>query len=252
MKDQKDTIFVGAASTLECRLLTAALVRSHIKVVGAASSSSEVISGVSRQKPHAALISSRLQDGDRAGLVVLREVLTLTPDLRAIMLVDPEESELVMESFRAGAAGVFSRCNGPSELRPCIRAVLEGKPWVSHTDVLSLIDAVRSKSREDHSSARATVALGEGLRLLTRREEDVVQLLLSGMTNRAMATHLKLSQHTIKNYFFSIFEKVGVSNRVELLLYAMSRRKTPTPITSRPEECVTYMQRPHSQTSRVS
>jgi DNA-binding CsgD family transcriptional regulator len=62
--------------------------------------------------------------------------------------------------------------------------------------------------------------------LLTKREEEVVRLVAEGMQNREIAKELKLSEHTIKNYLFHIFEKLGVSSRVELVLYAVSSAKS--------------------------
>jgi DNA-binding NarL/FixJ family response regulator len=66
------------------------------------------------------------------------------------------------------------------------------------------------------------VVNADGIRLLTKREEDVVRLLAEGMQNREIARELNLSEHTIKNYLFHIFDKLGVSSRVELVLYAVS------------------------------
>jgi DNA-binding CsgD family transcriptional regulator len=63
------------------------------------------------------------------------------------------------------------------------------------------------------------------MRLLTKREEDVVRLLAEGLQNRDIAQELKLSEHTVKNYLFHIFDKLGVSSRVELVLYAVSSTK---------------------------
>ena len=64
------------------------------------------------------------------------------------------------------------------------------------------------------------------MRLLTKREEEVVRLVAEGLQNREIAKELKLSEHTIKNYLFHIFEKLGVSSRVELVLYAVSSAKS--------------------------
>ena len=66
------------------------------------------------------------------------------------------------------------------------------------------------------------VVNSDGLRLLTNREEDVVRLVAEGLQNRDIARQLELSEHTIKNYLFHIFDKLGVSSRVELVLYAVS------------------------------
>jgi two-component system, NarL family, nitrate/nitrite response regulator NarL len=247
--DQNFSLFIAGASALDCQLLGASLGR-NVQIVGAACKSDDVISGVKRQNPRAALISCRLQDGELAGLAALQEVSALTPGLRSIMLLDSGESDIVVESFRAGAVGVFSRNNGALQLRECVHAVLQGRPWVSDADVFSLIRAVRSGSSADRVSTKST-GTRRAVSLLTPREEEIVHLLLSGMTNRGMAIQLGLSQHTIKNYFFSIFEKTGVSNRVELLLYAMNRRKIPPSVTGRPEDRVIFIPRPHADSGKI-
>ena len=64
-----------------------------------------------------------------------------------------------------------------------------------------------------------------GVNLLTNREEDVVRLVAEGLTNREIAERLKLSEHTIKNYVFRIFDKLGINTRVELVLYATTHHK---------------------------
>lgn len=66
----------------------------------------------------------------------------------------------------------------------------------------------------------------DGMRLLTKREEDVVRLVAEGMQNREIAKELELSEHTVRNYMFHVFEKLGVSSRVELALYAVSSTKS--------------------------
>jgi DNA-binding NarL/FixJ family response regulator len=234
VSDQYSTVFVGGASELDCQLLSASLARKSVRVIGSAFRAAEIILGVSRLRPHAALISSRIEDGDFAGLAVVQEISLEQSCLRSVMLVDSADPELVIESFRSGAVGVFSRSHGSAELRRCIQKVLEGKPWVSDADVLCLIGEVRKRPRSLGGNSNGTHR-SRGSSLLTKREEEIVELLLSGMTNREMATQLGLSEHTIKNYFFSVFEKIGVSTRVELLLYAMSRRKVPRSTGTKPE-----------------
>jgi DNA-binding NarL/FixJ family response regulator len=64
----------------------------------------------------------------------------------------------------------------------------------------------------------------KGDKILTRQEDRIVQLVANGLTNREIAAELRLSEHTVKNYLFRIFEKLGVSSRVELVLFAMSKR----------------------------
>src|SRR5256712_9312817 len=62
-----------------------------------------------------------------------------------------------------------------------------------------------------------------GCSLLSKREEEVVALVADGLTNRQISEQLKLSEHTVKNYLFKVFEKLGISTRVELVLYALSQ-----------------------------
>src|ERR1700722_19226421 len=77
----------------------------------------------------------------------------------------------------------------------------------------------------------------EGLRLLTKREKEVVRLLADGLQNREIARKLSLSEHTIKNHLFHIFDKLGVSSRVELVLHAASNtRRMQVPATERDEQ----------------
>src|SRR6202022_2436248 len=69
-----------------------------------------------------------------------------------------------------------------------------------------------------------------GALLLSKREQEVVRCVSEGLTNREIASRLKLSGHTVKNYIFKIFDKLGVSTRVELVLYAFSHRESsPSP-----------------------
>jgi DNA-binding NarL/FixJ family response regulator len=213
---------------LDCQLLAGSLGRHHVRVSGWAFTSGDVISGLAAHRPDVALISTGLQDGPYAGIAVALEIRTNQPELRMVLLLDSSSPDLVLSAFRSGAVGVFSRHQSSTELRKCIHSVLEGKPWVSHADIMCLIEAVRKIPAKG-------IINSNGVSMLTNREEEVVQLLLNGLTNREMADQLGLSEHTVKNYFFSIFEKVGVSTRVELLLYAMSHaRSSNTPRREKP------------------
>ena len=74
-------------------------------------------------------------------------------------------------------------------------------------------------------SAPTVIANSKGVPLLTKREQEVVGLVTSGFSNREIADQLDLSEHTVKNYMFDIFEKLGISSRVELVLYALNPPK---------------------------
>jgi DNA-binding NarL/FixJ family response regulator len=99
-----------------------------------------------------------------------------------------------------------------------VEQVHAGQIWADSSELSDLVEAISQL-------APMRVVNADGMRLLTNREEDVVRLLTEGRQNRDIAHELKLSEHTVRNYLFHIFDKLGVSSRVELVMYAVSRAK---------------------------
>jgi DNA-binding CsgD family transcriptional regulator len=98
----------------------------------------------------------------------------------------------------------------------CIHRVHEGKAWVSHDQLTLVLEALAA-------TPKIRALDGKGMSLLSKREVQVVRCLAEGLTNREIAERIGLSQHTIKNYLFRIFDKLGVSNRIELLFMTLSQ-----------------------------
>jgi len=142
---------------------------------------------------------------------------TWHPHISKVLLLDAPNSDSVVNGFRSGARGLFcfSESNGQM-LCKCIQSVHQGQIWASNQYLEYLIEAVTQVP-----SLR--VVNSQGKNLLTPREEQVVALVAEGLSNRDIARELGLSEHTIKKYLFRIFDKVGVSTRVELVLYAVTR-----------------------------
>ena len=209
------SVFIGGATPFDCQLMADSLGRNHLQVVGWAVDSNEVVSAIATRQPDVALISSRMQDGELAGFEALRYLRSSGSQTRVIMLLDDSDPQLVVAAFRDGAFGVFSRKRRTTELRKCIRCVSAGQIWARNQEILSVVRALQKP-------ATPHIANSQGLALLTRREEDVVALVVNGLTNRLIARELGLSEHTVKNYMFDIFEKLGISTRVELVLYALN------------------------------
>jgi DNA-binding NarL/FixJ family response regulator len=135
-------------------------------------------------------------------------------------MLDSPKRELVLDAFRAGARGIFSKHEPLETLRKCVRVVFEGQIWATSREIRYALDAL--------SSAPTIHAINAGgLSLLSRREQQVVHYLAEGLTNREIGAQLGLSRHTIKNYLLKIFDKLGVSNRVELLFLTLSQ---PSPV----------------------
>jgi len=104
-------------------------------------------------------------------------------------------------------------------LPKCIQRVHEGQVWANSEQLKFLIESVAENSPRAITDAR-------GATLLTNRELSLVQLVAEGRTNRDISRELRLSEHTVRNYLFRIFNKLGVSTRLELALYAINQRDT--------------------------
>jgi DNA-binding NarL/FixJ family response regulator len=118
--------------------------------------------------------------------------------------------------------GAFStESHSLKSLSKCIQAVHQGQIWAGNEDLEHLIKAL-SHLKPVHLNG------SEGIPLLTRREEDVVRLVADGMKNREIAQRLKVKEHSIRNYIYRIFEMLGVSSRVEFILYIFSHRHSGT------------------------
>jgi DNA-binding NarL/FixJ family response regulator len=136
------------------------------------------------------------------------------------MLLNVSNQESVIKAFRSGARGVFSRLQSMPEFFDCIEHVRKGYIWAGRQETSSLMDAFKSIPAFNLVSAREAQSL-------TARELQVVHCAAKGKTNRAIASELSLSEHTVKNYLFRAFEKLGVSSRVELLFYLALQNQNP-------------------------
>jgi DNA-binding NarL/FixJ family response regulator len=227
---KKFRIVVADTNLMGCRLLADGLERQPcLRVVACVVDSGELLNAVQSAKPDVATISVHLQDGALAGIASVKEIHKRCPTLPLILLLDRTEPQLVIEAFRAGARGVFARCHSDINLlAKCIRRVMEGQIWVDNKQLLYLLDAFAGNGSD--GVVRKT-AQPSGL---TPREESVARLVAEGMGNREIAETLHLSQHTVKNYLVRIFEKLGFSSRVELVLYAVEKLKAADPAGDEP------------------
>src|ERR1700690_314648 len=210
-------IVVGANSRIHAELLAEVVQRDRtIQVVGCASSSREIFEIAARSSIDVAVISSQLDEQPDGGFQALLELRSAHPGSRAIMLLDSAKRQSVVNAFRAGARGIFSRNSPLTSLRKCIRCVHEGQIWASHEELGLAFDAL--------TGAPAIRAIdAQGVSLLTEREQAVVECVAEGLTTHEIAQRLQLSKHTVKNYLTRIFDKLGVSNRMELLFFVLAR-----------------------------
>jgi DNA-binding NarL/FixJ family response regulator len=203
------------ASDMLARTLSQATRR--FEVVASVWDAAGVMTILSKRAVDVALLSLALADGPASGLAVLRHVCAGFPKTRAILLAEAPERELVIDTFRSGSRGIFCRNESLSQLRKCISTVHAGQIWANKDHLEFIFKALQQAcllhmvDANDHA-------------LLAPRETEVVLLVAEGLPNREIARRLNLTEHTVRNYLFRVFEKLGVSNRVELVLYAISQR----------------------------
>lgn len=190
----------------------------EFKVVEQVSEIERLGPSLERHQPKVLLLSIHFKPLVAERFQLLASLLASHPDVACVLLLDSSEPEIVVEAFRARAKGVFVCTEGDFNLlRKCIRQVVAGQIWIDPVQMNYIISTVPSVHWKEAISKKPVSCV------LTPREEEVVQLLSEGLRNREIAARLNLSDNTIKNYIFRIFEKLGFSNRVEVVLYATNR-----------------------------
>ena len=178
------------------------------------------------------IISADLGSRSGNGFDLAARVSAAYPDIPIVLLLDDATREAVIRAFHSGARGVFSREQSITELIDCVEHVRKGLMWAGQEVSDVFLEAFRNLPTP-------STLTGDESRNLTRRELQVVQCAARGKSNRAIAGELCLSEHTVKNYLFRAFEKLGVTSRVELLFHLTVRGQTlgpPMPeLDSRPE-----------------
>ena len=210
------SIVVADSTRIHTQLLADALRNDRgLQVVTAASSSEELLAAITRVPIDVAVISHSLDNQPGHGTEVLRQMRALRPQIKGVILMDSSKPQEVLGCFRAGARGIFSKQERLESLCKCIRSVHEGQIWARSIDLDHALDALANSPlvrARDH----------QGMELLSERERQVIQQVAAGMSNREIAKVLDLSPHTVKNYLFRIFDKLGVSSRTELLYLTLN------------------------------
>jgi DNA-binding NarL/FixJ family response regulator len=149
---------------------------------------------------------------------ILRGLHAAYPKVGLILLVEKYDRDLVVNSLRYGARGIFCSADQPFKaLCRCIYAVHEGQIWANSEQIKYVLDALTTAPNMHVVNAK-----GEGV--LTSREDEVVSLVAEGISNREIAEQLLIKENTVKKSLLRIYDKLGVSNRVELVLYALTHR----------------------------
>lgn len=182
-----------------------------------AGSAEEALDVLSREQHDVALVDIRLPG--QSGLELLQEVRRAWPKLPVIMLTNYDHPEYVKSAMAAGAAGYLLKDSTPADLSQAITVALSGAGNVMSARAISnLFDETRAA--ELPSDANGHRPANEAR--LTRRETEILELLAAGHSNREISKRLFLSEKTVKAHLATVFRKLGVNNRTQAAMMAVS------------------------------
>jgi two-component system nitrate/nitrite response regulator NarL len=184
-----------------------------VSIIGEASNGVECIKMLAKLKPDILLLDLRMPEKD--GLAVLEEVNFETTTTRVIVLTAAEDDRDVVRAMRLGARGVVLKQSASDLLLKSIRKVADGEIWLDNRMTAEVIDAFKKSAEAGQRREKP---------LLSEREKEIVQLVAQGFRNREIGEKLFISEQTVKNHLHNIFDKLGVSDRLELALYAIHHR----------------------------
>ncbi len=210
-------VLVADSNQMQCQLLVSALRRRPEFLVTACVLDPDIILQMTSSLPiQVAILNADNPRDGWSDMTIVRRLHLAHPEVAKIIVLDTYDRDIVVNAFRSGARGLFCFSQYPFRMQcKCTQSVHQGQVWANSEQMQYLIEAVSQVPSLHMVNSR-------GMRLLTPREEQVVALVADGLSNREVAHELCLSEHTIKKYLFRIFDKLGISSRVELVLYALS------------------------------
>jgi DNA-binding NarL/FixJ family response regulator len=210
-------VLIADSNRMQVELLSSALRRHpEFHVTTCQLDAASILQSVASKPPRVAILS-QASSGNLVEIVsALRAFHLSHPEIPKVLLLDSCDPDLVVSAFRSGARGIFNITDSNlHSLCKCLLRVAAGQIWINTEQLNCLLGLI-----SEVPSLRVVNSIGKPI--LTPREEQVVALVAEGLANREIARELNLSQHTIKKYLFRIFEKLGISTRVELVLYAVN------------------------------
>ena len=211
------TVLIADSNRMQAQLLVSALRRrSEFRISTCPVDITSILQSVASTPAQVVVFSLNHSVDVAAQMAAMRRIHLSHPSSAKVLLVESYDRELVVSAFRSGARGIFCISNTHFRfLCRCIQRVADGQIWANTEQMTFLLDLI-----SEVPSLR--VLNSSGRQILTPREEQVVALVAEGLSNRQTAAELNLSEHTIKKYVFRIFDKLGISSRVELVLYAVN------------------------------
>ncbi|MFB3923549.1 MAG: LuxR C-terminal-related transcriptional regulator [Terriglobia bacterium] len=197
-------------------------VEDDLRVVAEADQPSQISELAKKFKPDLLYVQAEMLGTDPVGFI--SRLYHEWPKGRAIIMVPGPTEEGAEHYVREGAAGVIAKSVDPALFVNCVRKVMNGEVWMPRSRPSPQAGPAQTPPLPERRPADT----------LTRREKSVISCLVQGWHNREIAQHLKITEQTVKNHLRTIYDKVGVSDRLELALYAIHKRLELPPVTIEP------------------
>jgi DNA-binding NarL/FixJ family response regulator len=172
----------------------------------------ESLAAVRRHRPDVLILDIHMPRND--GLTVVRELRREKLQTQVVLLAAALEDEEVMEALRLGVRGMLLKELAPQMVVRCVRKVHAGEQWIEKQSFGRALDSLlRREAGEREASS-----------VLTPREIEMVRMVARGLRNKEMSEQLAISEGTVKIHLHNIYRKLKVESRVELILFAQSKR----------------------------
>ncbi len=188
-------------------------VEDDLRVVAQAESMPQALAAAGKFPADVMLFESRIASNAPEAAA---EILQCAPELKIIAITGDIDAEQTVEYLRRGVRGIVTRAISPDLLIKCVRKVAEGETWLDNRGVNWVIEAYRSQA--------SLLTSPRPKNRLSDKELQIVSGVAQGMRNKEIAQQVGTSEQVIKNYLRKIYDKLGVSDRLELALYCIHHR----------------------------
>ena len=212
LADDHPVVRIGVAN-----MLTA---KDGFQVIGEASDGDEAITLTLELEPDILLLD--VQMPRLPGLEAMRAIMSGTPTVKILLLTSTITTQQVIEALHIGARGIVLKDALAGHLQTAIRTVFSGDYWIGGKRVINLVSALHDLMQQAAVPQRKTYGL-------TPRELEVVGSIVEGCSNRDIAKQFGLSEETVKRHLSNVFDKTGVSTRLELALFAIAHHLVESP-----------------------